>query len=50
MFGQLCLQVEEELVAERKTIEGKSEKKGRKKKGLKQMVKSLVKHNKSASD
>ncbi|XP_048134383.1 uncharacterized protein LOC115753094 isoform X2 [Rhodamnia argentea] len=46
--------VEEELVAERKTIQGKSQKKGRKKKGLKQMVKSLVeggrKHHKSTSD
>ncbi|XP_030547453.1 uncharacterized protein LOC115753094 isoform X1 [Rhodamnia argentea] len=51
---KLCLQVEEELVAERKTIQGKSQKKGRKKKGLKQMVKSLVeggrKHHKSTSD
>ncbi|KAF8022315.1 hypothetical protein BT93_G2460 [Corymbia citriodora subsp. variegata] len=46
--------VEEELEAKRKTIGGKSEKKGRKKWGLKQMVKSLVKgggkRNKSTSD
>lgn len=46
--------MEGELEAERKMIEGKSEKKARKKRGLKQMVKSLVKgggkHNKSTSD